>query len=681
MVANLDVKVLRFMTADEFRVLIAAEMGMKNHTIVPMPLIASLAALKRGGAYKMIKLLAKNKLVQHHSVPYDGYRLTSKGYDFLALKSFAKRGTLAAMGIQIGVGKESDIFTVVTPEGREVCIKLHRLGRTCFRAVKNNRDYTKPGQNVSWIYLSRLSALKEYAFMKALHAHGFPTPEPIDVNRHCVIMSLAHGYVLNSVQKLRHPAAVFGRLMEIIVRLAEHGLIHGDFNEFNLLVDDEENVTVIDFPQMVSTSHINAEYYFNRDVECVRNFFRRRFGFEAESVPTLAGDVLRAGGGGGGSSSLDEELKASGWTDAYSSDFGRLMDIAEGEEREAEARGETGGAGSDEEENGDDDEEEGKDGIAEEGEGDGAWEESEEEEESEDDEQQRAEGGEEEDDVGLLPAANNRRFRSGIYNKNASAQPVAEAGAEAMPRREGGMSVIGADKPAGGAGLGGSVWGRGGSRAREWDEASSVSGRSGTSWWGTGSKGGSGGGGKDGGAGGGNEADSSPGAKRAAELLAIEREKERQADLESLAELAQLAARTTLTGEKKDEQQQQEGKAVPEVGEGSTAANAPAAAPPLMVDLSDASAAAALPTLPLSATRGGKLIGGGPGSARGPGSVAGSVCSARALEAKERVKAELSRKASAQQKPGRRSVNEGKDREMRKTKMQMKRDVQGGFFS
>jgi RIO kinase 2 len=37
--------------------------------------------------------------------------------------------------------------------------------------------------------MSRLSALKEYAFMKALYDEGFPTPVPIDVNRHVVLMS------------------------------------------------------------------------------------------------------------------------------------------------------------------------------------------------------------------------------------------------------------------------------------------------------------------------------------------------------------------------------------------------------------------------------------------------------------------------------------------------------------
>ena len=95
---------------------------------------------------QVAQLLCKNKLVAHQSVPYQGYRLTFKGYDYLALKTLSKRGSVSAMGIQIGVGKESDIFTVHTEEAEEVCLKLHRLGRTCFRTVKANRDYLRPDQ-------------------------------------------------------------------------------------------------------------------------------------------------------------------------------------------------------------------------------------------------------------------------------------------------------------------------------------------------------------------------------------------------------------------------------------------------------------------------------------------------------------------------------------------------------
>lgn len=49
--------------------------------------------------------------------------------------------------------------------------------------------------------------------------------------------------------------------MAIVVRLAECGLVHCDFNEFNIMISDEGKITMIDFPQMISTSHPNAEEY------------------------------------------------------------------------------------------------------------------------------------------------------------------------------------------------------------------------------------------------------------------------------------------------------------------------------------------------------------------------------------------------------------------------------------
>ena len=63
------------------------------------------------------------------------------------------------------------------------------------------------------------------------------------------------------MQVITHPEKVYNALMDIIVKLAQYGVIHGDFNEFNILIDEEENVTVIDFPQMVSVDHPLAKMY------------------------------------------------------------------------------------------------------------------------------------------------------------------------------------------------------------------------------------------------------------------------------------------------------------------------------------------------------------------------------------------------------------------------------------
>ena len=59
-----------------------------------------------------------------------------------------------------------DIFEVATEDGTILAMKLHRLGRTSFRAVKSKRDYLAHRRSFNWLYLSRLAALKEFAFMK-----------------------------------------------------------------------------------------------------------------------------------------------------------------------------------------------------------------------------------------------------------------------------------------------------------------------------------------------------------------------------------------------------------------------------------------------------------------------------------------------------------------------------------
>lgn len=65
----------------------------------------------------------------------------------------------------------------------------------------------------------------------------------------------------SQIHHLKDVEVTYSDLMSLVVKLANHGVIHGDFNEFNLMLDEEDKVTMIDFPQMVSTSHLNAEWY------------------------------------------------------------------------------------------------------------------------------------------------------------------------------------------------------------------------------------------------------------------------------------------------------------------------------------------------------------------------------------------------------------------------------------
>ncbi|KAF7528589.1 hypothetical protein G7054_g10122 [Neopestalotiopsis clavispora] len=368
---KLDTKALRHLTAEDWRVLAAVESGTKTHDLVPTPVIERLSRLRGGVSqvHRSISALAKTGLIAKvKEAKYDGYRLTYGGMDYLALHSYADQNIVYSTGQRVGVGKESDIMIVADNKGVQKILKIHRLGRISFRTVKSNRDYlrkSRQGQGGSWMYLSKLAAMKEYAFMKALQEEGFPVPEPISQSRHTIVMSLVDAFALRQISEVGDPAGLYAELIDLILRLAKHGLIHGDFNEFNILIKEERSppspddpngeeqiiVTpiIIDFPQMVSTEHPNAEEYFDRDVNCIKRFFERRFHFVSTTPGPFFKDAKKTVGAHG-AKRLDASVEASGFTK-------KMLKDLEAAIREQQSQRPEGGEGEYSEPEDEDDEE------------------------------------------------------------------------------------------------------------------------------------------------------------------------------------------------------------------------------------------------------------------------------------------------------------------------------------
>ena len=384
-----DLTALKYLNKDDFRVLTAIEMGMRNHEIVPVDLIQSISKIRNTSVRRILANLLKHKLIKHTKIQYDGYSLNFLGYDFLAIHSLIKQGILVQIGTKIGVGKESDVYlcyvqkvnseisdeqynqikeNILTENSRKeqnkqkqldeknnikneikeeedkkvqgeeeeeesseeeevsyfqndlpktiqtvvgeltiACIKFARLGRTSFRAVKSKRDYVKSQTHYNWLYLSRLSSKNEYKNMKGLYSHGFAVPRPYGYNRHAIIMEYVPSYPLNKVEEIKDKNVVYHKMMDFIYKLGENGLIHGDFNEFNILlnINKPDEIVVIDFPQMISINHPEAQNYFKRDVQCVKNYFLKKFNLTFDEDLKFS-DIKQI-------NFLDEELKAYGY--------------------------------------------------------------------------------------------------------------------------------------------------------------------------------------------------------------------------------------------------------------------------------------------------------------------------------------------------------------------------------
>ncbi len=93
---KLDPAALRYLSDDDFRVLTAVEMGMRNHDLVPVALISAISGLRHGGSMKSLKEIHKHKLVHRETKGYVGFRLTSLGYDYLAMRAWSS-GVLSSL--------------------------------------------------------------------------------------------------------------------------------------------------------------------------------------------------------------------------------------------------------------------------------------------------------------------------------------------------------------------------------------------------------------------------------------------------------------------------------------------------------------------------------------------------------------------------------------------------------
>ncbi|MDH7594098.1 MAG: RIO1 family regulatory kinase/ATPase [Methanomicrobiales archaeon] len=256
----------------DVKILLAIERLMRTSEWVPLELLKAHIDLSEGELTYRLGRLIEMDMVRFTPLPYEGYALVFTGYDALALTTLAARGTLKALGPQIGVGKESIVY-----EGLglgPLVLKLHRVGQRSFRSVRVNRGYLPERGHMPRIFASIYSAAREYEALKRLHPE-VSVPLPIDRNRHVVVISLFDGAPLHRCA-LDEPEEVLDSILRNVRIAFRKGIIHGDLSEFNVMWDGER-VCLIDWPQWVGTEHPDGMLLLRRDLENILAFFHRKY--------------------------------------------------------------------------------------------------------------------------------------------------------------------------------------------------------------------------------------------------------------------------------------------------------------------------------------------------------------------------------------------------------------------
>ncbi len=263
---------------EDFQLMQIIENHMKDYEYIPEDTIQKQSKYSSSEIEYRLPLLIKKGLVRGYKEKYVGYLLTSAGYDVLAINSLVKDDTLIAFGRQLGVGKESDVYEAFNLDKEQVVVKFHRIGRTSFKKTKLKRNYIiKYNYTPDWHIQSRISAKKEYNALQLLYSKGIAVPKPIKQNRHLLVMAFVEGRELFHYSELKDALGVYNQILDNIKRIyQEIKMIHGDLSPYNIILQPNQQIIIIDWPQYVSAAHPNRKKILRRDIKNILDFFKRK---------------------------------------------------------------------------------------------------------------------------------------------------------------------------------------------------------------------------------------------------------------------------------------------------------------------------------------------------------------------------------------------------------------------
>ncbi len=270
-------EVLPRLRSKHFRVLRSVLRNLRRFRYVPIYVISKSVGMKSYHVRRLSEFLIGLGLLRARKREYEGYALTTRGLDVLALRALGKSVDIERIAHRYDVGKEADIHICYSSHGEPYIIKVYRLGRTSFKKVRSVR----PGYDASvggWVFMNINASRKEYEILQRLWNAGVSVPRPLAKAYHIIVMEYVPGKELHKA-KISNPEEVFKTVVaEIFKSFYNAGVVHADLSEYNVLLDEASGkVWLIDWPQWLEITHEEAEEYMKRDLENIVRFFCKKY--------------------------------------------------------------------------------------------------------------------------------------------------------------------------------------------------------------------------------------------------------------------------------------------------------------------------------------------------------------------------------------------------------------------
>jgi len=206
----------------------------------------------------------------------------------MILLKMINKGVIYEVSGCISTGKEANVYlTSLEEHGVHAALKIYKTSILTFKTrekyVTGEFRFRKGYSKSNPRKMVQVWAEKEFRNLKRLQVAGIPSPEPLFLKMHVLLMSLVgdlkQGLAAPRLKDARlaeeEAQSAYGQCLRIMRRLYQQcHLVHADFSEYNLLWF-QGKIHVIDVSQSVEHDHPRALDFLRMDCANTIRFFRQ----------------------------------------------------------------------------------------------------------------------------------------------------------------------------------------------------------------------------------------------------------------------------------------------------------------------------------------------------------------------------------------------------------------------
>lgn len=187
----------------------------------------------------------------------------------------------------ISTGKEANVYRAVLDSGEQKAVKVYK---TAILAFKDRDRYVAGEYRFRFGYskhnhrlMVKLWAEKETRNLKRIYRAGIPTPKPLNLVSHVLVMEFLgdkDGYASPKLKDAdidleQYPALYWQLVAYMRIMYKQCRLVHADLSEYNIIYH-EDKLWIIDVSQSVEHDHPSSLDFLRMDIKNVNDYFERQ---------------------------------------------------------------------------------------------------------------------------------------------------------------------------------------------------------------------------------------------------------------------------------------------------------------------------------------------------------------------------------------------------------------------